>query len=86
MKPASVKELPAEQKIFTEAWEILKTYYHIDAWGKGGEWVELVLRAGKLSQISQENQQINKLGKEIATAILSYLDSRAAAKERGKQN
>lgn len=80
MKPASVKELPVEQKLFTEAWEILKAYYHIDAWGNGGEWEELLLRAGKLYKISEENPETSEFAKKLAVAILGYLNKRAEAK------
>lgn len=80
MKPASAKEIPVEQELFKEAWEILKTYYNIDAWGENGEWEELVLRAGKLHQISKKSPETEKLGKGLAVAVLSYLDARARAK------
>ena len=77
MKPASVKEMPMEKKLFSEAWKILETFYNIDALGKSGEWEALLTRANNLLIIGKEKDCTRELGRRLAIAITSYLDEKA---------
>lgn len=72
-KPVEAKEIPIEQYIFREAWEILKTYYYIERDDKRA-WEEAVQRAETLYFIGREQAHTDKLCKSITLGVMDYLD------------
>ena len=77
MTPATVTELPEEQRLFKVSWELLKKYRHIRQ-PEGESWTELVTELETLSRIG-EGTPCADLARGIAVALAAYLE--ASSKE-----
>lgn len=74
LKPAQAKDIPLEQKIFSEAWVMLKAYYNIEAWENDEEWDEVVKRANSLYELGKGSPHTEALAKSLTLGVLEYLE------------
>ena len=81
LRQADAKEIPVEQRLFSEAWAILKAYRNIDAWGS--EWGEVLDRVDGIRKAGRESPETNELAEGLALSVLRYLDRRAREKTGG---
>ncbi len=77
MEKVTGKEIPKEQEVFREAWELLKRFARIKKDDSTKEWDCLAAGAGMLSQIGKGDPATEELGKGIAMSILKYIEVRS---------
>jgi hypothetical protein len=70
--PATITELPEEQALFREAWDILKRYRHIQQ-PERESWAALVQELETLSGIG-EGTPCGDLSRAVAMALADYLE------------
>lgn len=74
LQPVKASQIPKEQRLFTEAWNILKAYHDIEVCGCDREWKEVVDRLNNIFKESKGSPHTEKLGEGLVMAVLNYLE------------
>lgn len=74
LRQATAQEVPVEQKIFNEAWKMLKEYRYITMCGSDEEWMQLIERVRSLYTTGTGSPHLETLAKGISIVIFNYLE------------
>lgn len=75
LKPVDAKEIPVEQKIFNEAWDMLKTYHDIKARGNDKEWSDAIDRADYIYRLGSGKPETEALSIALSMGVIRYLEN-----------
>lgn len=76
LTPALAKDIPIEQAIFREAWELVKDYHNIEEYDMDDEWRDLINKADQIYLRGAGRSPAEEmLGMEMAQLVLRYLDT-----------
>lgn len=75
LKAATAKELPTEQALFIDAWNMLKDFYYIEPSNNIDEWGQVLERARGLYSKGKGNPAQELLAHSITNAVVTYLET-----------
>lgn len=78
LKPTTAQEIPMEQKVFTDCWNLMKKYYKIEKDDNAG-WDSLV-NDGKKIYEQTIGTSAEELGMNMTTAVIDYIEKQAAVR------
>ena len=69
----TAKEIPAEQAIFTEAWNFLKAFFKLKSTDSEKEWEECIGEYQRVCRLGKDNGR-EGLSLGLAHAVLRYIE------------
>ena len=74
MTPITAKQIPEEQRIFHDAWEILKEFYGLSGeWENTDGWDKLILRVDEITSRCAADPLLERFARGVVLFVMEYL-------------
>jgi len=81
IEPASAKDIPEVQAIFTAAWNFAKQFYNLKQDSSQEDWNQCMLAYSDLSRMSMNRKEYNEFAKSLGVAVFHLIEYRSKTKE-----